>query len=308
MRKTDRNADRFKIGPNAIPKEILRMAAPEYIKQRLAMPVAARQLWLATTDTAMQYVLITEVGADGRTITVLPMSNIPSEQTCDALVIEHTPMGVPMVVWPDFATQIPVRLLHKPMDEFSESTLEAITQKLIDGVEIKQGQAPDELMNRPAIREYQAMQSRMRKWHAMCDDLPKLGGESDLGYQTDDALTRYSEALKTVLHLSPAERLAVSRGKKLTEEQQRKMSKAGFGEQPRKEEVISDDYLIMAEQPRWRFVADAVAHVGDGDPRVELARRAQFDLAARTSGHGEAAMKGAFEKAAELMLKESDGQ
>ena len=108
-------------------------------------------------------------------------------------------------------------------------------------------------------------------------------------------------ALKTVLNLSPKERLAISRGRALTAAQQTAMAKAGFPEPPRKKEIIDDAYLIMSEQPQWRIAADMLA-AGDGDPRMALAHKAQFELAARRSGHGDDVVASAMRAAADSVL------
>ncbi|MBW3091483.1 hypothetical protein KIH79_00655 [Bifidobacterium sp. 82T10] len=226
-----------------------------------------------------------------------------------------------MIVWPDLATEIPVRLLYKPLDAFDDAVFHAMTGNRANArVGVRRARPTAE----PTVsseRRFLAMRRKLDRWHAMCAQLPALHGEETLRYGTSDALAAYNDALKTVLHLTPPQRIALSRGGwQLNDEQRQAMADAGFPDAPHRDEIIGDDYLIMAEQPRWRAAADALARMNghtdhangsentndpariDDDPRVMLAHQAQFGLAARMSGHGREAMEGAFEQASSIIL------
>ncbi|KFI52233.1 hypothetical protein [Bifidobacterium biavatii] len=318
MNSAQRNPDmanpKFMLAPSAIPEQVIRMESPEYIAARLAEPVAAKQLWLAKDAGAQgaresQYVLVLTVGNDERTVTIVPMSSNVAERTEGALSVDRTPMGLPMIAWPDLATEIPVRLLYKPLDAFDDAVFRAVTGNRANArVGVRRTQPVAE----PTVsseRRFLAMRRKLDRWHAICAQLPALHGEETLRYSTSDALAAYNDALKTVLHLTPQQRIALSRGGwHLDDEQRQAMADAGFPDAPHRDEIIGDDYLIMAEQPRWRAAAEALAGMGDAsgfadtDPRVRLAHQAQFALAARTSGHGRDAMEGAFEQASSIIL------
>lgn len=301
----------FTLPASAIPDEIFRLENPEYIAKRLEQPVATGQLWMAKTEVGAQYVLVGGVNDDARLITAIPMSNNDAERTEEALVVRNTPLGMTMVAWPQLAAEVPVRILFKPLGEFGQAASDAlVNDRADDALGIERATTPEDATT-SAAKAIVEIRRCMEAWHAMCAKLPKLHGKETMEYRTDDDLAAYSEALKTVLHLTPAQRLAVSRGRTLTSEQQQKMADAGYAIQPRKQETIADDYLIMAEQPQWYEAAAAIAQANaragvQDDPRVKLAHKAQFELAARTSGHGEEAIRGAFRKAAESVIEESD--
>ncbi|MBT1171225.1 hypothetical protein [Bifidobacterium sp. SO4] len=294
----------FDFPASAIPAEVINMEDPEYIARRLAMPVAAGQLWMAKTKGEAQYVLITAVdGEDPRTITVIPLSNNTAERTDGSLIVDRTPLGMPMVAWPALATSIPVRVLFKPLDEFNPQTTEALAADHADEkLGINRATAPDDPME-SAEQEIHEIEHSLESWHKLCADLPKLHADRTAAEHSGDELAAYADALKNVLHLTPGQRIAVSRGKALTDEQQSRMAAAGFPESPYNRPQVDDDYLVEVEQPRWRAAANALAASGvTGDPRERLAYKAQFELAARVNGHGVEALRGALHKAAATVL------
>lgn len=296
----------FVLPESAIPAEITRMEDPEYIARKLAEPVAAGQLWLAKSEAGTQYVMIASVSEDARLVTAIPMSINTEERSDGSLTVEHTPLGMTMVAWPDLSEEIPVRVLFKPLDGFDKSTSEALRENRDNAaLGINRAEAPED-QTRSARREVQATAHRMETWHKLCADLPKLHADRTAPEHSGDELATYADALKNVLHLTPGQRIAVSRGKALTDEQQSRMAAAGFPESPYNRPQVDDDYLVEVEQPRWRAAANALAASGvGGDPRERLAYKAQFELAARVNGHGVEALRGALHKAAETVLADS---
>ncbi|TPF77651.1 MULTISPECIES: hypothetical protein [unclassified Bifidobacterium] len=296
----------FTLPASAIPDEIFRLENPEYIAKRLEQPVAAGQLWMAKTEVGAQYVLVGGVNDDARLITAIPMSNNDAERTEEALVVRNTPLGMTMVAWPQLATEVPVRILFKPLGEFGQAASDAlVNDREDDALGIERATTPEDATT-SAAKAIVEIRRCMEAWHAMCAKLPKLHDEQKVTRHSGEELEAYANALKTVLQLSPGQRIAVSRGKALTAEQQRKMAEAGFPQSPYDKPAVDDDYLIEVEQPLWRAAADAYAASGlPGDSREGLAYKAQFELAARVNGHGVQALRGALHKAANEVLSAS---
>lgn len=297
--------------PVIIPPSGDDLDSPERIEKQLAEGVKRGQLWSAASDDDMLYLLITEVDEDPRMAHVIPLSNDMRAETDDSLVIGNTPLETDMVAWPDLKAIIPVRLLYRPLKELSESAVKSIENdnlrfaKKTDA--IRRGHDSGK-SDSPFVESRDDITMTLIKWHAMCFDLPELGEGKETSveeFRTDDSLVDDSKKVQEVLQLSPAERLAIARGKALTPEQQQMLADANVANQVRKEETIDDDYLIMAEQPRWRTAADAYAATNEGDPRMALAHKAQFELAARLSGHGKTAVEEALAKAAEGIIEDS---
>lgn len=302
-------SERNDTAPRIIPPSDDDLDSPKRINQQLAEGVQRGQLWLADYHGTSLYVLIAQVNDDSRMATVIPLSTDMRAETSDSLIISDTPLEQPMLAWPKLATVIPVRFLYKPLKEFNENVTRAIVDNNLRGMgnrgDIKRGTTHVIADNVQWETREDAL-AVLIQWHAACFNLPKLHGDVQIQYGTDSDLAEYTQALQTVLHLSPAQRIALSRGTlQLTAEQQQQMAAAGFAAQPQAQTIIGDDYLIMAEQPQWRKAADALERMHQGDPRVQLAHKAQFELAARVSGHGQQAIEGALQKAAEIAIDEA---
>lgn len=288
------------------------------------------QLWLVDDEHDAEYVFVVDRGrtedqsesADGQTarsaaddprmIHVMVASCNTDDQTVGSMVIDAggaeaggavdgaaEGMGMfPVVVWPRLTIAVPLRLFDRPLCEYRPEQVRAAIHAEPDPEHgVVAGHDPQEAW----IPAYDRLRDRIRlfaRWHALRANLPKMDDDED-EYDTNDALSAYADGLRTVLGLSVPEVLAVMRGTlALTDEQQSVMEKAGFADAPHKRIVIQKSYLIRAENPRWRPVADAISERNPQvDSRYELARRA-FVLAARTSGHGDAAVDGALGQAA----------
>ncbi|KAA8818756.1 hypothetical protein CSQ85_07780 [Bifidobacterium rousetti] len=289
------------------------------------------QLWLVDDEHDAEYVFVVDRGRtedqsesdddqtarsaddDPRMIHVMVASCNTDDQTVGSMVIDGgggaeaggavggAAEGVgmfPVVVWPRLTIAVPLRLFDRPLCEYRpEQVRAAIHAEPDPEYGVAAGHDPQEAW----MPAYDRLRDRIRlfaRWHALCATLPKMDDDEDK-YDTNDALSAYADGLRAVLGLSVPEVLAVMRGTlSLTEEQNAAMTQAGFTEIPRKRIVIQKSYLIRAENPRWRPVADAISERNPQvDSRYELARRA-FVLAARTSGHGDAAVDGALGQAA----------
>ncbi|KAB8287103.1 hypothetical protein DSM100688_1878 [Bifidobacterium ramosum] len=308
--------------------------SPKRIERQLAEGVKRGQVWLASDygcgigstadavaadsddaddlDDNSLYVLVAGVNTDDpRLVTVIPLSNDLRAETDDSLVIEQgSPLGEPMVAWPTIPAIIPVRLLYKPLKQFAPATVDAIVAndpaKADPADVVRQGETNEE-NDSPFVQNREDTIAILLKWHVMCAQLPKLHDGRKVTQHSKEELEAYADALETVLHLVPGQRLAVIRGKELTPEQQQQMTEAGFPESPYSKPVADDDYLIEVEQPLWRVAADAYASSGlPGDPRERLAYKAQFELAARVNGHGATAVRGALHKIANEVISAAD--
>lgn len=262
------------------------------------------QLWSAADDDDnVLFVLVLAAGDGGRTVTVIPLMNGDRVETADALVVEEgSPLTTPMVAWPVLKAVIPVRLLSTLWGTFDAKTVDAIEHddpsQAASQDTLRRGVDPEDEYS-PVLDERDDIGLTLIAWHRMCSELPELHADEAGEYDTNDALAAYATGLRTVLGLSLPEALAVVRGTlSLNDEQRSAMTDAGFGDAPHKEVIIPDDYLIRAESPRWRSVADVLAERNpQADSCYELAREA-FTLAARTTGHGKQAVDGALEQAA----------
>ncbi|RSX52023.1 hypothetical protein [Bifidobacterium callimiconis] len=287
--------------------------SPERIRRQRAEGVRRGQLWMARDhDDNLSYVLVTALCDDPRMAMVIPLSNDERMETADSLVIEKgAPLEIPMVAWPVFRTAIPISLLFKPLKEFAPATVDAIEgndpAKADPNDVIRHGTDPDDEMSE-AFDERDDTALIMIVWHARCADLPELGQLDRAEDGASDDLEAYGKALQDVLGLKPQIRLAVMRGQlALNVSQQRKMAKAGFPKAPQKQEAIPDDYLILAEQPEFYEIAEQINPANPQQARLDMARKAAYGLAARTTGHGTAALRGAFLKAAEQLVKDNGG-
>lgn len=291
--------------------------SPERISRQLAEGVKRGQLWSAAdADGNMMYVLVTAVSNDRRTATVIPLSNDARMETANSLVIEEgSPLDIPMVAWPSLTAIIPVHLLRKPLKEFAPQTVSSIEHNdpalTAPQDSIRRGVDPEDGYSQ-AFDERDDIAVALIVWHGMCADLPVLGEGSidETTAQTDNGnLELYNQALHDVLKLKPSMRLAIIRGMiQLTPEQQHEMETAGFASMPSKYEQIPDDYMIMVEQPEWRSVVEKLNPEHPEVARLQLARKAAYGLAARTTGHGESAIRGALNKAADQLLEEKEGR
>lgn len=287
----------FRFGPSAVPARVFALEDPEHIRCRLAMPVAAGQLWLAKGHGASQYVLVDAVESDARKIAVIPMSNDVDDATEDSLTAEATPLGMPMVAWPSLRAVIPVRLLFKPLDAFDVSTFQFLHSGKTAGRAVT--------VSPSAFRRYLAMCDRMDLWHSMCDDLPALQPQHEHGSETavDPDAPDYLIALVKTLGITPTQASdVIDGGTELTDSQKSELIKAGLplpSPQASATTTLPSDLLIEVEQPEYRSMARQFEG-GKDDPREALAK-SMFALMARRTGSGRASWRG-------LLRQERDGR
>lgn len=264
-------------------------------------------LWMATGMGMSCYVLIVAVlREDPRLVLVVPLDSYLPAGEYGSLTIKETPLGVPMIAWPKYAAIIPMRLLKKPLTGFPEDVVKAVMR---NNPELSDAVVPtvehddwDEEMHDLNLRA-------MIVWHKLCDTLPDLHQSEGIEFGVDQGLGDYYQALRNVLGLSPAECLAVNRGtRKLSKAEQKKMAVAGYAEQPQRQEAVPEDYLVMAEQPKWKALVDAFDEVPESEVRMQLARRAAFTLAARTDGYSKDALSAVFDKVSQDMISKGSLQ
>lgn len=275
------------------------------IKEQLNQGPHCGDLWLATGDDLSCYVMIAGImKADPRLALVVPMDSRLQTGEHGSLTVKETPLGTPMIAWPKYAAIIPVRLLRKPLTGFPNDVVEAIMHQ---DPSLSENVVPTIEGDDWNKRAHDLNIVALMIWHKMCEDLPDLHQSEGIEFGVDRNREEYFRALKDVLKLSPAECIAVSRGsKKLSAAQSKKMAAAGFAEQPERQEAIPKDYLIMAEQPKWKFLVDAFDGEPESEVRMQLARRAAFTLAARTDGYSEDALSAVFDKVAHDMVGKGD--
>lgn len=296
----DTKKHRFALPAVEIPSEVIRLEDPKHIAERLQQPVAAGQLWMAKTDDGAQYVLVSGVSDDARIITVIPMSNNTAVRTEGSLIVQRTPLGRPMVAWPELAVEVPVRILFKPLDELEKAVADALASDRDDkSLGVERATAPEDPMT-SAEREIVEVRRRMEAWHAMCAQLPKLHSDEERS-STTPARALYVRSLVEVLGLSFEDAAAVVDGNlALNPEQEQRLADAGVhAEQFRSRSFhLPKDLLIEIEQPAYRQMAQQYSVGRDGDPRINLAKDA-FVLAARKSGYGRDSWRGLIKKVAQ---------
>ena len=292
-----------------IPNQIISLTDPEKQRELMSKDIVPGQVWLAEASSASEFVLVIAKTEDPRTMTVVPLSNNVKEQTERSLVIQETPLGSPMIAWPQLEATIPIRLLRIPLGDMPADIVNAIkSDETNSALGISRGAVPrysTGLENRHLLTRA----LRFIQWQKACEHLPQLGQSKQLEYKTDDNASDYMDALMDVLGLTPAECIEISRGgRQLTEKQQKLMEKAGYSTPIHHDEAIPDAYLIMAEQPRWNYVVNKFDTVPESEVRMRLARTAAFELAARPDGVGSDALEALFRKAASNMLEEENSK
>ncbi|KAB7790039.1 hypothetical protein [Bifidobacterium leontopitheci] len=280
--------------------------SPDRIAAQLEEDIKRGQVWLASdygcftdsgtaTDIAESndlYVMIVDVNADDpRLASVIPLSNDLRAETDDSLVIEQgSPLGIPMVAWPTIPAIIPIRLLSKPLKQFSPATADAIItddpSKSASSDVVRRGnsQAGSES---PFVENREDTIAVLVLWHAMCAKLPELRSEEERGSMAPDRAA-YVRSLVEILGLSFEDAGAVVDGRlAMSREQEQRLTDAGVD--PARFRTRSfhlpKDLLIEIEQPAYQQLAQQYSSTHEGDARLGLAKDA-FMLAARKSGYG----------------------
>lgn len=290
------------------PERLRKATDPALVAERLGEAVAPGQLWGVDDREACSMALVSAIPDDRRLVRVVPVGDYEggSDSRDHVVFPDGSPTGFPLIAYREFETTIPVRLLSFPYGPLDDRVMDDILSSEIEYDPYDEGVVP--LARRMDVRD------RFERWHALCDLLPELHDASESGFAVGRDIRGYLEALRTVLGLTAAQCLAVRRGTlRLTDDQERRMSEAGFGNRPRTTGALPRPFAELSEQPRWRFVADDYISrnrdagmspfEADGAARGMLARRA-FALAARAGGSGDEAVAGLLERAAEAMTGE----
>lgn len=293
------------------PEKSREATDPDAVASRLEGPVAPGQLWEVDDRETHAMAFVCGIPEDDRRLVrVIPVGDYDNGYDSRDLVILPTgsPTGFPLIAYKQFETTIPVRLLSVPYGSFDGQTVAAIRSFV--------GKFDPDDEDGATLSDRLNIQDRFERWHARCGRLPELRNVSEDGFAVSRDLSGYLEALRTVLGLAPAQCLAVRRGTlTLTDEQEKRMEEAGFGNRPRTTGALPRSFVELSEQPRWRFVADEYidrhgdpsmsSFDADGAARGMLARRA-FALAARANGTGDEAVMGMMAKAAGTMTERTD--
>ncbi|KAB7790645.1 hypothetical protein F7D09_0751 [Bifidobacterium leontopitheci] len=300
-----------------IPGEALAVSHSDYAIQMMRSSPDRGQIWLLCDDENAEYALVLAIGDDPRTVVVTAMSNDVSYQTDESMVIHDTPLGMPMVVWPKLTIAVPMRLLKTPCGKISEAVLQSAIGMTTDaGHAVTRGKTLPGAWRRPK-QNLRAKAARFVQWHRMIGLLPQLH-QANNRYQIDTDADAYFDALMEI-GLPPYEILRIRNGERaLTDGERAALESAGYRKAPTQRQTVPDEYLIQAERPRWREIADALEHRQLGgraesskpaepheDVRLLLARTA-FTLAARSNGHDQESLDGMMAMAAQRLLSERD--
>lgn len=279
------------------------------IGERLKSPIASGQLWGVDDHESSAKAVVMDVMEDRRIAQVIPVGDYEGGYDLRDCVIfpDGSPTGFPLIIYKDFGTTIPVRLLSIPFGSFDQPVMESLNAF--------EGEYDPDDDDTGAIVERLNIKDQFERWHALCAQLPKLPDTAD-NYRKSADIGDYVKALHDVLGFAPAQCLAVRRGTlKLDETQKKRMADAGFAASPNTIHSLPRKYMEIAEQPQWRPLVDDLinghpdsaesAFMLETQTRDMLARES-FALAARTNGHGDEAIIGLFEKVARDMARKRD--
>lgn len=271
-----------------VPRSLRRLTDAGFTEHGMEQGVRRGQLWLAKDQTSrMEYVIVESCGDDPRILTVMPMSDdpgmaMPGVPSVDA---EGSPLEVALFPMPQLRSDVPSRLLCRPLGELGEDVVGAIER----GVAARTVPVPEESglwMDDPmSLAGYETTKATMEDWHALCDRLPALSTQDDDASPFDEHGARLYDMLIDVLGLTVGQANDVYDGRRPLDDRQKRML-IGAGARPQDLDFVFElpaDLLIEVEQPLWRSEADAFALTHDGDPRLGLAREC-YALHARTKG------------------------
>ena len=285
--------DDFILSPSPTLDALREYSSAKYIAHRLSLPVAHNQLWIAEQNDEAEYVMVTGLSPDRRCAAVVPLSLSPGDVTEQSLVVKDTPLKTTMIAWPEMGTVIPVRLLSRPLDEFTFAVARCIAlNKSDDRVGVIR--AHDQEEDIPYVRShYRALRHRLAQWHALCNKLPKLHDDDERESITPNR-AEYARALVQVLGLTfhDAEDI-IEKKATLTDAQLQQLAAAGVHQDDSRPRTfhLPKDLLVEVEQPLYWEAAENLSSTYSDDPRYHLAKDA-FTLAARKSGEGRESWRG----------------
>lgn len=307
------------------------------IAQRLTQGIDSAQIWLAqdidiettaeqTTDSddtdeieeiesgdmtspRMEYALIDRVDEeDPRLVWVIPMTNNEYIQNNTSLVIDKTPLGVAMTAWPTARVRIPANVLSLPLKSLPDPVSSAvISNKENPRLGVLRGNNPTTVYDRRIIaRNVRSMLETFLIWSLECASLPQLSTTDKTSVQHTPSRADLLRQTVKVLGVDPVEAGNIIEGStKPTKAQRDALQAAGISltAVPKRKTTLPADLLIEVEQPMWRKTVLHYAlskNIQAPAARYALARDA-FELAARPTGYGRQAWRGALgQVAAEL--------
>ena len=271
-----------------VPQSLRRLTDAEFTARGMEQGVRRGQLWLAKDQASrMEYVVVESRDDDPRILTVVPMSDDPGMAMPGVSSVDAggSPLEVSLFPMLHLRSDVPARLLCRPLGELDEDVVGAIAR----GAVARTAPMPAESglwMDDPmSLAGYETMKATMEDWHALCDRLPALPMRDDGASPFDERGAQLYDMLIDVLGLTVGQANAVYDGRRPLDDRQRRALIAA-GARPQDLDFVFElpaDLLIEVEQPVWRGKADAFALTHDGDPRLGLAREC-YALHARTKG------------------------
>jgi hypothetical protein len=254
--------------------------------------VKAGQVWTARVESVMT-VVVMRVGSDPRAVCVVPATIEPGMETADAWVVDGdtSPLDVPMCVWPELLTEIPVRLLDRPLGELESVVVPFFRASSPSTPHSVRPECAADNPFGPAARTRAFLSDTLSAWSILVGDLPELVaqphpvGKGNPEYSFDDL---------RAIGLPTAEAIAVHRGSRdltageaadMAAHLGRPLAAAGGGHN------LTAEALAEVEQPRWRWLSELMdGGVDSAAARIGLGRAA-FALAARQQGEDASACR-----------------
>ncbi|MBU9112373.1 hypothetical protein [Bifidobacterium ruminantium] len=256
----------------------------------------------AAAGLKAEYVLVDRVDEeDPRLVWVIPLINNECIQDRTALVIDQTPLGVAMAAWPHFRIRIPVHVLDVPLKSLPISMSQMIiANRENPDMGVVRGQDPQDARNKRIVdRHVRDMLETFLVWSLACRQLPPLHVAGSSGLKRTPSRGELLRQVAQALGVNPVEAGQLIEGTaKPTEAQRAALQAAGVSLESAagRELTLPADLLVEVEQPAWRqaILYYAETHGIQILPaRMALAQDA-FELAARPSGHGREAWRGAL--------------
>lgn len=256
----------------------------------------------AVSGSKAEYVLVDRVDEeDPRLVWVIPLVNNEYIQDGTALVIDQTPLGVAMTAWPRSRMRIPVHVLDVPLKSLPISTAQMIiANRENPDMGVVRGQVPQVARDKRIIDRYvHDMLETFLVWSLACAQLPPLHVAGSSSLRRTPSRGELLRQVVQTLGVDPVEAGQLIEGDaKLTEVQRAALQAAGVSLESAvgRELTLPVDLLVEVEQPAWRQATLYYAQthgIQIPSARMALAQDA-FELAARPSGHGREAWRGAL--------------
>ncbi|WP_158854973.1 hypothetical protein [Saccharothrix deserti] len=274
----------------------------------------AGQVWRARWERTVVLLLVTEVG--DLAVQAAPLTVDPPAEDSESVVVDSalTALGVEVTVWLGLVSEVPLRVLERQVDSWSEDLISRVsaaarspedhaTGDVRAGRAIEDDHAPDALVRAELADELDTLR-----------EVPGLPVEtSDVNYRPLASLLGSKidlKALREALRLPQPDVMQIVRGKfPLTPELVEKISRATgltTAVVARSTKPLPLGLVVLVEHPRWRPVLAKRAKALDVD---EMSGRLSagygtFALATRETGGGEPDWEGRLRA---FLLSETSG-